>query len=237
MPNPLGNVRPMRGTGLRFSLCKAHLCKVEQVKATDVEINEYLQLIFVTNIFGQIFHQPLEAALKQINFTNQIQRIAIGASALALALLAGCATEAPKTVEAPQPAPVAQAPVAPSAPAPVAPTPAPKPVQPAANSAYFDFDKAEIKDDSTAAVRANADYLMQTNDRVVIEGNADERGSREYNMALGQKRAEAVKRALTTMGVKADRIETISNGEDKPKASGHDEKSWAENRRADIVKK
>lgn len=72
---------------------------------------------------------------------------------------------------------------------------------------------------------------------VELQGNADERGSREYNMALGQQRAVATKKAITLLGVKPERVETISFGEDKPKAKGHDETSWAENRRADFVYK
>jgi peptidoglycan-associated lipoprotein len=69
---------------------------------------------------------------------------------------------------------------------------------------------------------------------VRIEGNCDERGSREYNLALGQRRAEAVKKIMTVLGVSDGRIETISFGEEKPVAMGHDEAAWAKNRRADI---
>jgi peptidoglycan-associated lipoprotein len=68
-----------------------------------------------------------------------------------------------------------------------------------------------------------------------VQGNADERGSREYNLALGQRRADAVKQAMQLLGARSEQIETISFGEEKPRATGHDEKSWAENRRADIV--
>lgn len=72
------------------------------------------------------------------------------------------------------------------------------------------------------------------NQKIKIEGNADERGSREYNLALGQKRADAVKIQMKTQGVVESQIETISWGKEKPKAEGHDEAAWAENRRADI---
>ena len=68
-----------------------------------------------------------------------------------------------------------------------------------------------------------------------IEGNADERGSREYNLALGQRRSEAVKQMMQLLGARADQIESVSFGEEKPRATGHDEASWAENRRGDIV--
>ena len=71
----------------------------------------------------------------------------------------------------------------------------------------------------------------------MIEGNADERGSREYNLALGQKRADAVKSRLTLLGATDNQIETISYGEERPRSNGHDEAAWAQNRRADIVYK
>jgi peptidoglycan-associated lipoprotein len=68
-----------------------------------------------------------------------------------------------------------------------------------------------------------------------MEGNADERGTTEYNLALGQKRAEAVSRAITLLGIDASRVEAISNGEEKPRAEGSTEEAWAENRRADLL--
>lgn len=108
---------------------------------------------------------------------------------------------------------------------------------PAASTIYFDFDNAAIKDQFAGVIRAEAEYLQKSTRRVELQGNADERGSREYNMALGQKRADAAKRALSALGVKAERIDTISYGEDKPKANGRDEASWAENRRVDFVNK
>ncbi len=104
-------------------------------------------------------------------------------------------------------------------------------------SVYFDYDSTVLNEQSNAKLRATAAALSGNRVAIEIEGNADERGSREYNMALGQKRAAAVKRALAALGVNGDQIETISYGEDKPKAKGHDEAAWAENRRADVVKK
>jgi len=103
-------------------------------------------------------------------------------------------------------------------------------------SIYFDYDKDSVKSDFTALVQAHAKFLVEHKTRKVrLEGNADERGSREYNMALGQRRANAVKQALNVLGVANDRMETVSFGEDKPKATGHDEAAWAQNRRVDIV--
>ena len=108
---------------------------------------------------------------------------------------------------------------------------------PAALAVYFEYDSFTVRDQYANAVRSNAEYLAKSNAALELDGNADERGSREYNMALGQKRADAVKRTLTALGAKADRIDTISFGEDKPKATGRDESSWAENRRVDFVLK
>jgi peptidoglycan-associated lipoprotein len=105
-------------------------------------------------------------------------------------------------------------------------------------SIYFDLDKYDVKDEYKDLVAAHAKYLVDHKGfKVLLQGNTDERGSREYNLALGQKRAEAVKRSLTLLGVKEDQVESVSLGEEKPKNAGHDEAAWAENRRADILYK
>jgi peptidoglycan-associated lipoprotein len=102
-------------------------------------------------------------------------------------------------------------------------------------SVYFDFDSNEVKDEYRGLLQAHSRYIADHREqRVRIEGNTDERGSREYNLALGQRRAEAVKRVMTVLGADGNRIETISYGEEKPKSQGHDEAAWQENRRADI---
>ena len=103
-------------------------------------------------------------------------------------------------------------------------------------SIYFDLDKYDVKDEYKDLVAAHAKYLVANKGfKVLLQGNTDERGSREYNLALGQKRAEAVKRSLSLLGVKEDQIESVSLGEEKPKNAGHDESAWSENRRADIL--
>lgn len=103
-------------------------------------------------------------------------------------------------------------------------------------SVYFSYDDFTIMNEYHQVVEAHADVLRKTGKgTVVLEGNADERGSREYNLALGQKRAEAVAKALRTLGIPADRIEAISFGKEKPRAVCHEEKCWAENRRADFT--
>ncbi|RPH46517.1 MAG: peptidoglycan-associated lipoprotein Pal [Burkholderiales bacterium] len=103
-------------------------------------------------------------------------------------------------------------------------------------SIYFDFDSFTIKDEFRGVVEAHAKYLVANKTRkVVIQGNTDERGSREYNLALGQKRSEAVRRALASLGVADAQIEAVSFGEEKPKSTGSDESAFAENRRADLA--
>ena len=105
----------------------------------------------------------------------------------------------------------------------------------AKRSVYFDFDSNAVKDEYRGLIQAHSRYLNDHRDtRIRIEGNCDERGSREYNLALGQRRAEAVKKTMTVLGVGDGRVETVSYGEEKPAAQGHDEAAWAQNRRADI---
>jgi peptidoglycan-associated lipoprotein len=103
-------------------------------------------------------------------------------------------------------------------------------------SVYFDYDSFVVKEEYRPLVEAHARYLQQNrNARVTIQGNTDERGSREYNIALGQKRADSVKRMMTLLGAGESQIETVSFGKEKPRNPGHDEAAWAENRRDDIV--
>jgi peptidoglycan-associated lipoprotein len=103
-------------------------------------------------------------------------------------------------------------------------------------SVYFDFDDFSIKSQYTALIERHGKYLIsQPTLAIKIEGNADERGSSEYNLALGQKRAQAVLRALKLYGVNDAQMEAVSWGKERPKASGHDEAALAQNRRADLV--
>jgi peptidoglycan-associated lipoprotein len=101
---------------------------------------------------------------------------------------------------------------------------------------YFDFDSFVVKDDFKPVVEANAKALTADRKRhVAVEGHTDERGGREYNLALGQKRAEAVAKALTLLGANASQVEAVSFGKERPAVEGHDEASWAKNRRAEIA--
>jgi peptidoglycan-associated lipoprotein len=103
-------------------------------------------------------------------------------------------------------------------------------------SVYFEFDSFVVADQYKPIIEAHAKYLAANkNAKVTLQGHADERGSREYNIALGQKRADAVKRMMQLMGVQEMVVETVSFGKEKPRNMGHDEAAWAENRRVDIV--
>lgn len=103
-------------------------------------------------------------------------------------------------------------------------------------SIYFELDSNVVKEEFKPLVAAHARYLQQNPaQKMTVQGNADERGSREYNLALGQRRADAVKQMMQLLGAKSDQIETVSFGEEKPKSTGHDEASWSENRRADLA--
>ena len=106
----------------------------------------------------------------------------------------------------------------------------------AKRSIYFDFDQYSVKPEFQSLLQAHADYLRShPSRRVLIQGNTDERGTSEYNLALGQRRSQAVYSALQTLGVQATQMEAVSLGKEKPVALGHDEDSWAQNRRADLV--
>jgi peptidoglycan-associated lipoprotein len=107
---------------------------------------------------------------------------------------------------------------------------------PAERSVYFDFDKSAIKAEAKAILDANAAYLKShPQSSATVEGNCDERGEREYNLALGQRRADSVKAYLVERGVAAGKIKTASFGEENPVCRGSGENCWSQNRRADIV--
>lgn len=108
----------------------------------------------------------------------------------------------------------------------------------AKRSVYFDYDSFIVKDEFSSLIQAHSGYLgSNKNRKISIEGNTDERGGREYNLALGQKRADAVRKSLNALGVADGQMEVVSFGKEKPKALGRTEADWAQNRRADIVYK
>jgi peptidoglycan-associated lipoprotein len=101
---------------------------------------------------------------------------------------------------------------------------------------YFDYDEAEIRPEFNALLQAHGQNLaMNANAQVRLEGHADERGSREYNIGLGERRAQAVRRVLMLQGATANQISTVSYGEERPAATGSDEESWRLNRRVELV--
>jgi peptidoglycan-associated lipoprotein len=176
-------------------------------------------------------------------------RMMIALAPCLVALIAGCSS-APKNMTATAPAPIehmAAAPVRQQTQAMPAPAPAAQATPLAAyldthnqisteRSVYFDFDDFAVKSDYNKLIEMQGKFLAGHPELAIkIEGNADERGSAEYNLALGQKRAEAVVQALKIAGVQDKQLEAISLGKEKPKASGHDEADYAQNRRADLA--
>ncbi len=104
------------------------------------------------------------------------------------------------------------------------------------NDAYFDYDKSDLREDARAALTKDAEFLRSYPQvRVSIEGHCDERGSTEYNLGLGQRRAEAAKNFLISLGISADRMETVSWGKERPVCTDHNEECWQRNRRAHFV--
>ena len=170
----------------------------------------------------------------------------IGLSLLASALLAACASQQPAPVSQPanpaqQPAAAVSATTAPSASITAAPGAYSQLTDPnnilSQREVFFDFDKYNVKEEFSELVQAHANYLTMTNGaQVSLQGHTDERGTAEYNLALGQKRADAVKQVMiSAYGVEAKQVETTSYGKERPAAQGSTEAAWAKNRRVEIV--
>jgi peptidoglycan-associated lipoprotein len=105
-----------------------------------------------------------------------------------------------------------------------------------ARTIYFDYDKFDVKDEYRPVVEQHAKYLRENpGAKMLIQGNADERGSREYNVGLGQRRSDSVRKMLMLLGAREAQIESVSLGEEKPECSEHNEQCWAKNRRGDIL--
>ena len=103
-------------------------------------------------------------------------------------------------------------------------------------SVYFDFDKFDVKDEFKPLVEAHAKFLRDNaTAKMLVQGNGDERGSREYNVGLGQRRSDAVKKMLMLLGARENQIESVSLGEEKPTCTEHTEACWAKNRRDDML--
>lgn len=163
--------------------------------------------------------------------------------ATSLLVLAACSSTKPEAPQAPMPmavekpvTPIANLPKAASAVAKVEVSPFDDPASPLSRkSVFFDFDKYTLSPADTAIVTAHGKYIStHSTAKVRLEGNTDERGGREYNLALGQKRADAVKKSLVLLGVAEANVESVSFGKEKPVDFSHNEEAWAKNRRVDI---
>jgi len=164
-----------------------------------------------------------------------------------IALAAGCKKKPPTTTPQAVPPPSAGT----EAPPPTTTAPPPPPSRDAGvlsedlqtlnskgylKDAFFDFDKADLREDARTALAADAQWLKQYGSiRVLIEGHADERGTEEYNLSLGQKRASSVKDYLVSLGVEGSRVNTVSYGKARPFCADHDENCWQQNRRGHFV--
>lgn len=163
-----------------------------------------------------------------------------------LLVAAGCKKKAPTT--APEAAPPPKAPAETVTPPPAPPPPPTKEegvmsedistlnAKGYLKDAFFDFDKSDLREDARTALASDAGWLKQYSSiHVLVEGHCDERGTEEYNLALGERRASAVKGYLTSLGVEASRIRTISYGKDRPFCADHNEDCWQNNRRGHFV--
>ncbi len=175
-----------------------------------------------------------------MRFNGRTPTIVLAGLVLALALSAGCASR--KQVSTTQATPPPPPPVETKPETPPPPPPPPQEKAPEEKfelqDAFFDFDDFSLRTDAKAALDADAKYLEKSSGvKVIIEGHCDERGSVEYNLALGEKRARAAKDYLVSFGITGGRITTISYGKERPFDPGHDETAWSKNRRAHFVAK
>ncbi|MBW1877050.1 MAG: OmpA family protein [Deltaproteobacteria bacterium] len=159
-----------------------------------------------------------------------MRKFVVALFVVSMSVSVGCKKQPPPTpTPAPAPAPILEAPAPPPAPPPVV-------VQPRAlERVQFHFDSTAVTGGTTQAITHNAEILQEfPSTRVEVQGHADERGTTEYNLALGQRRAEEVKERVSRMGVSSSRLQTISYGEERPMARTSSEDAWAQNRRAEF---
>jgi peptidoglycan-associated lipoprotein len=178
--------------------------------------------------------------------SDAMRQIAIAAFSTASLFLAACATTtpdstAPAPVDTPASKPPPQVQTQPVKPVDVTGGSALSPLKDPKNilsqrSIFYDLDKYDVRDEYRALVEAHAKYLRDNpSARMLVQGNTDERGSREYNVGLGQRRSDGVKRMLTLLGARENQVESVSLGEEKPQNDGHNEAAWSKNRRSDIL--
>lgn len=165
----------------------------------------------------------------------RIRTLVPALAVIALLAVTGCAKKPAPAPATPPPAPVTETAPTPAPTPPPAPAPAETPAVQESDlqPAFFDYDAATLREDARAALDGNARVLRQNATlRLVVEGHCDDRGTIEYNQALGQQRAEAARDYLVGQGIDAGRLTVISYGKERPFATGNDEASWQQNRRA-----
>ena len=162
-------------------------------------------------------------------------------AAMALASLYGCASQPPQestpAVEERAPLPAPPIGSRPATPAPVTMDPLKDPNNILSKrSVFYELDKSDIKDEYRPMLQAHGRFLSEHRSmKMLLQGNCDERGSREYNIALGQRRADGVRRLLVLMGAAESQVEAVSLGEEKPRCTEHSEGCWSQNRRSDLL--
>jgi peptidoglycan-associated lipoprotein len=168
-----------------------------------------------------------------------IATLALAAFLIVILAALGCSSSKKVSTATPPP-PVSDQPVEDTTPPPPPPSSSQEPREGTTSlqDAFFDFDDASLRSDAKTTLENNARYLESNGStKAVVEGHCDERGSVEYNLALGERRARAAKEFLVSYGVAAARLTTISYGKERPFDAGHDESAWAKNRRAHFVAK
>ena len=174
-----------------------------------------------------------------MRLTPRMVNLATASLLAALLVAVGCASRKQVTTAQVEPPPETT-----TAPETSLPPPPPPPktdddsaTRTALQDAFFDFDEAALRADAKTALENTAKWMEKNSGSVVVEGHCDERGSVEYNLALGERRAKAAKEFLVSYGIAANRLTTISYGKERPFDPGHDENAWAQNRRAHFVGK
>ena len=172
--------------------------------------------------------------------TPRMVRLATAGLLAALLMALGCASRkqvSTSQVEPPPPPPTTQQDTTPPPPPTSTKTESEPDTRSTLTDAFFDFDEASLRADAKSALENNAKWMEKHSGSVIVEGHCDERGSVEYNLALGEKRAKAAKEYLVSYGIAANRLTTISYGKERPFDPGHDENAWSQNRRAHFVSK
>jgi len=177
-------------------------------------------------MFANIVIQDKQKGETKMKKKTMLRGVLI-AAVFGLVVFAGCAEKKAVVTESASSQPAAPTATTPPQTDPLAAA------QAALQDINFDFDKSDIRPDARGILKANADFLIKNNDiKIIIEGHCDERGTAEYNMALGERRAQEAKKYLINLGVDASRMKTISYGEERPLDPASNEEAWAKNRRA-----